>query len=190
MHTVWSLQSEFESIQLEENLNGLKISISEREEINKKTDTILNGTGNFEVVEKSENQNSKSIKASSPFTTNFEKITSDTKKQINSNQSGDQTPKNIYYSPAVLEILMDRFMPYCFLWSGFVLRDLSTEEPITRITNGAIEKHFGTLKGRGSYHLDLAPAQYVTSTYKLVSGGVKKFLNYDNQPKTSKLSSI
>jgi hypothetical protein len=85
---------------------------------------------------------------------------------------------------------MDRFMPYCFLWSGFVLRDLLTEEPITRITNGAIEKHFGTLKGRGSYHLDLAPAQYVTSTSKLVSGGVKKLLNYANQPKASKLSSI
>ena len=62
-------------------------------------------------------------------------------------------------------------MPYIFIWSGFVFRNLNYKgkngEAITHVTSGAIEKEFGTIK-KANGHLGLHPADYtqtrVTST--------------------------
>lgn len=59
-------------------------------------------------------------------------------------------------------------MPYIFIWASFTLRDTKFTEPITRITNGTIERHFRTKKKqcpRPQY-----PGQYVNSIIKSTLG--------------------
>ena len=54
-------------------------------------------------------------------------------------------------------------MPYIFIWGGFAFRLLDAKDKygyqITHITQGSIEKHFGTIK-RDHGHKAMYPAQY------------------------------
>ena len=57
-------------------------------------------------------------------------------------------------------------MPYIFIWAGYVFRGLDTKDKygqtITHITQGSIEKHFGTTKISNG-HTGLYPAEYATT---------------------------
>ncbi|CAF1060058.1 unnamed protein product, partial [Brachionus calyciflorus] len=81
------------------------------------------------------------IKDSSPFTHHFNKIKIET---IN-NLDQSNLP-NVFYNKNFIDLLSENFLPYAFIWSGFVFRNLVTEETITRLTNGTIEKYFATRK--------------------------------------------
>ena len=58
-------------------------------------------------------------------------------------------------------------MPYIFIWAGYVFRCLDFKDkygkPITHVTQGAIEKHFGTTKISNG-HTGLYPAEYTTTS--------------------------
>ena len=41
------------------------------------------------------------------------------------------------HCPEFIQFLLDRFMPYSFIWSGIVLK--GTEAAVSRLTNGSIE---------------------------------------------------
>ena len=57
-------------------------------------------------------------------------------------------------------------MPYIFIWAGYIFRNLESKDKfghtITHVTQGAIEKHFGTTKLKNG-HVGLYPAEYATS---------------------------
>lgn len=83
----------------------------------------------------SDKQKKETIKTKSPFNRIFVEITnkvkSDPRLKIYSKES------NVLYSPLFLEFLLDKFMPYCFIWASFSMNNLS----FTRMTNGIIEKY-------------------------------------------------
>ena len=75
-------------------------------------------------------------------------------------------PKNILLNLKYLEFLQTNFMPYIFIWGGFVFRQLNSKDkyghPLTHVTQGSIEKHFGTIK-RDNGHKAMYPAQYANA---------------------------
>ena len=68
-------------------------------------------------------------------------------------------------------------MPYCFIWSGFVIKNLNNENTRTRFTNGTVENHFYSNKGMGQFFKRLLPAQYVNKSYKLNIGKCREFMS-------------
>jgi hypothetical protein len=66
-------------------------------------------------------------------------------------------------------------MPYCFIWSGFVMR--GTDK--SRWTNGVIEKYIGTKKGKAKTHLRKLPANYVTYYATIVKGYYQFFYMFN-----------
>ena len=99
-----------------------------------------------------------SIKSKSKFTKIFQTIIDNT---IIDTQAG--TNNYLFYNDFIL-FLNDNFLPYIFIWSGFIFRNLNFKgklgETITHITQGSIEKEFGTIKNANG-HLGMYPAEYV-----------------------------
>jgi hypothetical protein len=84
------------------------------------------------------------IKEASPFTKEYLDIEEQT-----INHPDSSKPKNLLFYLKYLEFLQNNFMPYIFLWGGFAFRLLDAKDKygyqITHITQGSIEKHFGTI---------------------------------------------
>ena len=59
------------------------------------------------------------------------------------------------------------YMPYIFIWGGFVFRKMNATYSITRIDQGCIEKYFGTRK-RAKRHEAIVPAKYVLDSFQTV----------------------
>ena len=106
------------------------------------------------------------IKNSSPFTKEFLLI----EQEIKLNKSTN-LPENLLFNYAFIKFLQNNFMPYIFIWAGFVFRGLKTKgkngETITHTTQGSIEKHFGTTKIANG-HKGLYPAEYAEEAVKSV----------------------
>jgi hypothetical protein len=51
-------------------------------------------------------------------------------------------PINPIANEKFINLLMQNFMPYCGIWAGLVYNNLEIKRPITRITNGIIEKYW------------------------------------------------
>lgn len=78
-------------------------------------------------------QKGKSIKVASPFTEHFNLI----RNQIKLPEF-EKISNYLYYSEFV-DFLFDKFLPYVFLWGGFIYQNLKTSKPVSHLTNGAIE---------------------------------------------------
>ena len=70
---------------------------------------------------------------------------------------------NLLFNIKFVDFLQSNLMPYIFIWGGFVFRLLNSKDkyghPITHVTQGSIEKHFGTIK-RDNGHKAMYPTQY------------------------------
>ena len=87
------------------------------------------------------------IKAASPFTQYFTEIFDQTKAILTSSsdcRSRDGT--NSYCNEKIINLLCNRFMPYCFIWASFTLNGETIMH--TRWNNGAIERFIGIKKGK------------------------------------------
>jgi hypothetical protein len=113
------------------------------------------------------------LKAKSPFTVHFAQIQEEVSKS--SEKFKEQEATNVFFCPEVIEHLFRQYMPYCFLWASFTLKNLS-EDDITRFTNGTLEKKFGTRKSRSKNHLKLNPPQYAIDSEDYASGLATQFL--------------
>ena len=64
--------------------------------------------------------------------------------------TNDSLTANYLYNIDFISFLNYNFMPYIFIWSGFIFRNLNFKgkngETITHLTSGSIEKEFGTIK--------------------------------------------
>lgn len=114
-----------------------------------------------------------SIKAASPFTAHFQNIYLQVTEQIEQTPVTSNATLNKYHLPEFVYLLNSRFMPYCFIWASFVLRNMDTEA--TRWTNGSMESFIGTRKNKEKSFLKLSPAAYALQTFGLAKGGCLDF---------------
>jgi len=80
-----------------------------------------------------------SIKEKSPFTIIFRNLYKNLENEMSKfdDFSLNSNTDNNYYQQNLIEFLLEKFMPYCFIWASFSLRGLS----FSRITNGIVEKY-------------------------------------------------
>lgn len=86
------------------------------------------------------------IKAASPFTQLFSKITNEIRTEIKSDKN---TPiPNEYFCQELVRCLEDNYMPILPLWSGIVLSEIKVEDGtvLSRDTNSPVENWFKYLK--------------------------------------------
>jgi hypothetical protein len=110
----------------------------------------------------------KAVKDQSKFGQYFRDLESSVKINENSSDAND------LYCPKFIEFLQKYFMPYCFLWAGFVLKGTN----ITRLTNGALEKYFAHKKKKITS--PLYPAEYVNHTFLSTKGKAIEFTSKSN----------
>ncbi len=114
------------------------------------------------------------IKEQSPFTEVFQQL------QASYQTKGGES-SNPLYNIEYLNFLQFYFMPYIFVWSGFVYRGMN----ITRLTQGTIEKYFGTRKNL--IKNAMVPARYINATLKIV---LANCLQGKNEEPTEKIAEI
>jgi hypothetical protein len=95
------------------------------------------------------------IKEQSPFTALFEKLQADF-------QVKPGISLNSIFNPTYLNFLQFYFMPYVFIWSGYVYREMD----VTRLTQGTVEKNFGTRKNL--INCAMLPVRYINATMKIL----------------------
>ena len=77
---------------------------------------------------------------------------------------------------------MDKYLPYCYLWSSFGFSGLS----FSRITNGIIEKYNEFRKSDSP--ADLLPHLYVSKNKDLINGNCVDFMSKKPKNKPKKQS--
>ena len=85
-----------------------------------------------------------SIKKNSPFTKHFEEIHERVRSIISETESFD-CEANDYCNPQFVVLLLENFLPYSFIWAGYVFKCLNNAD-VTRMSNGCIEVLFGYRK--------------------------------------------
>ena len=112
----------------------------------------------LELEEDGWTREGQSIKAASPFTAFFLELEEQFRFNISNNSHN-----NPVYKPEYIAFLQSNFMPYIFVWGGFVFRGIDN---MTRLTQGCIEKHFATCKR--AIREPQVPAIYIREKYKMV----------------------
>lgn len=140
---------------------GFTIFDSDQDELRESDNTKLDS-----IVEKiSPNQ---PIKHSSPFTSHFKKIKEDVENSFNTDPSADEP--NLQLNPAYINHLLDKFMPYCFIWSGFVFKGMN----LTRLTNGTVENFNKFVKS--TTKAKVLPHRHIVSELRFVEGMCEEYL--------------
>jgi hypothetical protein len=145
---------------------------------------------NDEYLTSDENEilNFKQIQDQMPFTLHFQTIFEkcfnivkfESEKQTNYDQ-------NVYYCPQFIQLLIDHYLPYSFLWAGFVLRDIynpgtsSQQQPqnnfnVTRLTNSCVRKYSANKKQKGLENVLCLPDKYASDAYKTIKTNCIEFL--------------
>ena len=120
-----------------------------------------------------ETENENTIKAGSPFTTHCKLIYEQVKEAIK-NEDTDIAEQNNMRCEKFVQFLLNRFLPYSFIWAGFVFKCLPNN--ITRLTNGTIENFFRERKS--VIKRARRPANNINQVVKIVIGKTLKILDY------------
>jgi hypothetical protein len=83
-------------------------------------------------------------------------------------EDDEEEEENDFYRPAIISHLENKYLPYCFLWASFNLKNLPSQ--ITRFANGTLEKKIGTRKSRNKNFMKLNPAQYAIDSEEYSCG--------------------
>ena len=136
--------------------------------------------------------NFKQIQDQMPFTLHFQAIFEscfnivkfESEKQTNYDQ-------NVYYCPQFIQLLIEYYLPYSFLWAGFVLRDIynpngtgvatntannSNNYYVTRLTNSCVRKFSSSKKQKGLENVLCLPDKYASDSYKSIKSNCVEFL--------------
>ena len=122
-------------------------------------------------------KNSLTIKNASPFTKVFENIQKDSGVD---NESGEE---NVLYNPDFIQFSQNFFMPYIFIWGGYIFREMDPDYSIVKTDHGCIEKYFSTTK-RVRGHIPIVPAKHVLLSFKTVIASCVMFT--DTKQKSQK----
>ena len=104
------------------------------------------------------------IKSGSPFTKHFLDI-----QTIVLNALFSIFADNTLRNAAFFSFLHEEFLPYIGLWASFTLRDMPFAEHTTHITNGTVERWFGSRKRLIGHH-PKSPNEYIELTYQMTLG--------------------
>lgn len=121
-------------------------------------------TTNVENFSKFSNQ---PIKSSSPFISIFAQLYHDVMFDIELLDEVGQP--NILFSQSLVEMIMAQFIPYCFLWSGLVLRGTGR----TRLTSCYLDKFIKRKKDKSG--MKNLPANYAMSTLSFTRNEVSQY---------------
>lgn len=111
------------------------------------TDNMLEKQDDVQTLMTFEESYSKTIAGKSPYSSIFRRVRDDAAKAVDLESSDDED--NMYYCPAIVQTLLDKYMPIYLLWNGLMLGNLSRhtscpnnkgpEENVTRDTNCYVE---------------------------------------------------
>ena len=118
-------------------------------------------------------ENNQTVKESSPFTKHFLSVQQEVR-QVTSSSSG--TSPNALRNETFIEFLQSDFMPYIFLWGGFVLRNQEFDRPTTHMVDSSIEAWFRTRKLL--IKVPVYPARYIHETVYETLGQCKRTAKY------------
>lgn len=143
--------SEFRINLVDQAFNTLQSLIEKRPVLDERVEQIIRTSINFFDNQSNSSNNDdedlfvadESIRSRSPFTKFSVKIEDEVKSKIQNNSASEM---NSMYSLEYMDFLQKNFLPYAFIWSGFVYKTLDTRENTSRITNGVIERFFATRK--------------------------------------------
>ena len=79
------------------------------------------------------------------------------------------------FNEPFIDFLQNFFMPYCFIWSGFVLKGLC----VWRTSNGSIEEYISHIKSKISS--PLLPAEFANFTFKSTQGKAIEFIDLNSK---------
>lgn len=117
------------------------------------------------------------IKAQSPFTKHYSDIMEKVKSELSQQSNDDSLETNDYHEPRYIDLLMDKYMPYAFLWS-FTSRGTG----LSRITNGCLESYNGFKKRKATKNR--LPHRYIRDSFEAIDGQAIEYLE-TIQTKTS-----
>ena len=90
------------------------------------------------------------INGQSPFSNYFQIIFNEIISNLNKVESNLYEKNPIVCKQFVEDLLLDKYLPYCFIWFGFVMKNIIDEQnDWTRANNGGIENIFYTRKQKG-----------------------------------------
>ena len=127
------------------NLTDISSIIEEIIDINDENDDQTDDNDDSNGTESDDwflNSQAKTIKAASPFTWMFTDVF--VKLELETIK-GSGKFLNLLFNEDFIIFLQYHFMYYVFIWSGFVYRPMHGSK-ITRLSQGVIEKHFGTMR--------------------------------------------
>lgn len=110
-----------------------------------------------------------SIKFCSPFAKIFKDVYEKVSAEVLFETNGGDS--NCLYCPKLIELLLDNYMPYCFMWSGFVLRDTG----LARLVNGSLENYIEISKKNVTKNQ--LPNQYINKSFDLVNSYAIEYLS-------------
>jgi hypothetical protein len=71
---------------------------------------------------------------------------------------------NEFFCPEFVALLLECYMPYCFIWASFTLQEAN----LTRLTNGIVDKYNSFSKSDNKKNI--LPHVYANEGYKLEKG--------------------
>ncbi len=111
-------------------------------------------------------RNASTIKAGSPFSKYFLDLENETKLI---EQPSNKLIDNLLHNQKFVDFLQENFMPYMFLWTGFVLRGQDfVNQHTTHLTDSSIENFFYARKRM--FPEAVAPARYILGTSYITLG--------------------
>ena len=126
---------------------------------------------NEDISEKEFQNKIQTIKGASPFTKNYINIEQTILTKLNE-ESFQDLESNDLYNQDFIDFLQKNFMPYHFLWGGFVYRGLPFSEITTHLTDGPVENLFYFRKQLISE--SVTPSVYINSTVFNILGQCKR----------------
>ena len=88
------------------------------------------------------------------------------------NYKSESSNVNTLVNQLFVEFLQKEFMPYIFLWGGFVLRDQEFDKPTTHMVDSSVEAWFRTRKNL--IDAPISPARYINETIHETLGQCKR----------------
>ncbi|CAF1106873.1 unnamed protein product [Brachionus calyciflorus] len=146
-----------------DNMSKINLHKSFLENMKLKDSTRKNGK------DFADKQKKETIKAKSPFNQVFIEIKNKVKKDPRLTNSSKEL--NVLYSPLFLEFLLEKYMPYCFIWTSFSMNNLS----FSRMTNGRIEKY--NLFAKRNVPKKIRPHRYLNSVSQTIKGHCIDFMS-------------
>ena len=104
--------------ELKEMIQSVNFDVLSEDQVDAKT---------FMTFEDLEAVDSRTIVGSSPFSSVFRRISDDAAEAVDSEPNEEED--NLYYCPAIVQTLLDKYMSIYPLWSGLMLGYLSRQAP-------------------------------------------------------------